>query len=56
MRIDALSDKHWMAIMDGARCYMGKKRSAITKEEREKTEAMSEEEEDNSMLIDPMFQ
>ena len=35
---------------------MGKKRSLIMKEEiREKTEGMNEEE-DNGMLVDPMFQ
>ena len=53
--INSLLDEHWAAIMDGAHHYMGKKRSSIMKEEiREKTAGMSEE--DNGMLVDPMFQ
>jgi hypothetical protein len=57
-RIDALQDNHWAAIMDGARQYMGKKRATILKEEiGEKMDVMGEEEEeDNTMLVDPMFE
>lgn len=55
-RINSLSDEHWAAIMDGAHLYMGTKKSSITKEKiREKTEGMSDEDEDNTMLVDPMF-
>jgi hypothetical protein len=44
--------------MDGARQYMGKKRATILKEEiGEKMDVMGEEEEeDNTMLVDPMFE
>ena len=42
--------------MDGAHLYMGTKKSSIMKEKiREKTEGMSDEDEDNTMLVDPMF-
>ena len=50
--INSLLDEHWAVTHR----YMGKKRSSIMKEEiREKTEGMSKEEEDNGMLVDPMF-
>jgi hypothetical protein len=44
--------------MDGAHQYMGKKRATILKEEMvEKMDVMSDDDdEDNTMLVDPMFE